>query len=70
VLKRANRQKKEKHLKKMARRHLRKYGWTLAEIRSGSKLNLNHKEKWILKKAIWAERFLAKHGHQTSNQRT
>jgi len=66
LIKRVNREKQERHLKKVARRHLRKYGWKLAEIRTGGKTNLNTKEKWILKKAIWAERYL--HGHQTSNQ--
>jgi hypothetical protein len=60
LIKRVNREKKEKYLRKMARRHLRKYGWKLAEIRTGGKVNLTTKDKWILKKAIWAERYLAK----------
>jgi len=58
MIKRVNREKKERHLKKMARRHLQRYRWKLAEIRSGVKTNLTTKEKWILKKAIWAERLL------------
>ena len=61
MIKRVNREKREKHLKKMALRHLQRYKWKLAEIRSGGG-TLTKKEKWILKKALWAEGLL-KDGH-------
>jgi hypothetical protein len=64
-IKRVNPEKVARRQRKAARRHLQKYKWKLAEIRSGVKTDLDKKEKWILKKALWAERFL--HGHQTSD---
>jgi len=59
MIKRVDRHKKNKRLQKVARRHLLKYKWKLAEIRSGVKTSLSKKEKWILKKALWAEKYLA-----------
>lgn len=64
MIKRVNKEKIERRQRKVARRHIQKYAWRLAEIRSGTSSKLTTKDKWILRKAIKSERLLSRMPHK------